>query len=97
MSESEDSGAGGVSDSGAGVGGVVGGGRGISGRREGEGGEGEGDGEGGSGEEEEEQPAVAAARGLGGVSSEPFISANQETGRRGVTQTTAESNMAAAL
>lgn len=43
-----------------------GGGRGSRGKSEGEGGEGEGDGEGGRGE-------LAAARGLGGVSSEPFM------------------------
>lgn len=67
VSDSEDSAAGGVSDS-AGVGGVIREGRGISGRREGEGGEGEGEGEGGRGEEE------LAARGLGGVNSEPFMS-----------------------
>lgn len=75
VSESEDRGAGGVSDR-AGVGGVIREGRGISGRREGEGGEGEGEGEGGRGEEE------LAARGLGGVSSEPFISANHKPHHR---------------
>lgn len=71
-------------------------GRGIKGRSDGEGGEGEGDGEGGSGDE-------LAARGLGGVSNEPFISSYQKRGagettgsHSGAGQTLAEvSNMAA--
>lgn len=56
-------------------------GRGISGRSEGEGGEGEGEGEGGRGEEE------LAARGLGGVSSEPFMVVRGDSGVGGRGQT----------